>query len=179
MRITVPTMSETSSTSLTLAVETARAAARTAAHIAGLILIEADGGGGSIHTPRRGEGPAESWCIVFSTHFKAYLLADWHGERAHVELTGITPAAYEQMRTWAEDRDACYHDEDCECLDDPWPTLDFLTQSDGEECRIDYRDDREDQRGTARTAFGRINVTLYEELVCVVDTLIRIARAAA
>ncbi|MFE2529907.1 hypothetical protein ACFXEL_37415 [Streptomyces sp. NPDC059382] len=171
-------MPKASAASLQMAVEAAQAAAKAAAHTAGLILIEANGGRGHIqdgYLEQRGD----SWCVVSSMPFTAHLLADSHGDRAHIELTRITPATYEQMRTWAEDRNACHHDQNCECLADPWPTLDFLTRSDGEECRIDYRDDREDVRGTARLTFGHVTITLYEEPVTVVDTLIRIAHAAA
>ncbi|WP_432140141.1 hypothetical protein [Streptomyces sp. bgisy154] len=172
------TMSEASSTSLRMAVEAARTAAKAAAHTAALILIEADGGQGRIHRAWRGEGPADAWCVVTSANFTAHLLSESHGDRAHVTLTGITPAAYEQMRTWAEDRDDCRHDYGCVCLDDPWPTLAFLSES-AEECRIDYRRADEDERGSARLAFNRITVTLFDEPVTVVDTLLRIARAAA
>lgn len=170
------TMSETSSTSLRMAVEAARAAAKAAAHTAALILIEADGGGGSTHRAWSGEGGPDAWCVVTSANFTAHLLSESHGDRAHVTLTGITPAAYEQMRTWAEDRDDCHHDHGCICLTDPWPTPAFLSKS-TEEHRIDYRADFEDERGSARLTFNRITVTLFDEPVTVVDTLLRIARS--
>nr|WP_233109134.1 hypothetical protein [Streptomyces sp. 14R-10] len=171
------TMPEPSSISLRMAVEAARAAAKAAAHTAGLILIEAAGGRGSILEGSH-EQHGDTWCEVRSTHFTAHILSESHGDRAHVTLTGITPAAYEQMRTWAEDRDDCHHDYGCDCLTDPWPTLPFLSETTGER-RIDYRRADEDQRGSARLALGRITVTLNYEPVTVVDTLLRIARAAA
>ncbi|MFF1738088.1 hypothetical protein [Streptomyces sp. NPDC058247] len=169
------TMSEASSTSLRMAVEAACAAAKAAAHTAALILIEADGGRGSIHDGSH-EQHGDTWCVVRSAHFTAHILSESHGDRAHVTLTGITPAAYEQMRTWAEDRDDCRHDHGCVCLDDPWPTLAVLSET-TEECRIDYRRADGDERGSARLAFNRITVTLFCEPVTVVDTLLRIARS--
>ncbi len=171
-------MPEAGSTALRAAVEAARAAAKAAAHTAALILIEADGGSGTIHRAWRGEGPAESWFLVTSGNFTAHLLEDSFGDRVHVTLRNVTPAAYEQMRTWAEGRDGCHHDHGCVCLDDPWPTLASLSAS-TEECRIDYRRLDEDERGSASLAFNRITVTLFDEPVTVVDTLLRIARAAA
>ncbi|MGA5643375.1 hypothetical protein ACPCTN_32115 [Streptomyces cinereoruber] len=171
------TMPEVSSTSLRMAVEAARAAAKAAAHTAALILIEADGGQGHIRDGYL-ERHGDVWCVASSVRFTAYLHADSHGDRAHVELTA-TPNAYEQMRTWAEDQDGCRHDHGCVCLPDPWPTLADLARS-AEEHRIDYRANFEvDQRGTARLAFKRVTVTLFDEPVTVVDTLLRIARSAA
>ncbi|MFE9406782.1 hypothetical protein ACFYNY_34305 [Streptomyces sp. NPDC006530] len=171
------TMSEASSTSLRMAVQAARAAAKAAAHTAALILIEADGGRGSVHDGSY-EQHGDTWCVVRSPHLTAHILSESHGDRAHVTLTGITPAAYEQMRTWAEGCDECHHDYDCVCLDDPWPTLALLSET-ADACRIDYRRADEDERGTARMAFNRITVDLFDEPVTVVDTLLRISRAAA
>ncbi|MBB6439376.1 hypothetical protein [Streptomyces candidus] len=170
-------MSEASSTSLRMAVEAARAAAKAAAHTAALILIEADGGRGSIHNGSH-EQHGDTWCVVRSAHFTAHILSESHGDRAHVSLDGITPAAYERMRAWAEDRDFCRHDHNCECLTAPWPTFALLAQGD-EEHRIDYRADYEYERGSASLAFNRVTVTLFDEPVTVVDTLLRIARATA
>ncbi|MER6256244.1 hypothetical protein ABT224_33335 [Streptomyces sp. NPDC001584] len=176
---TTPTMSEASSTSLRMAVEAARAAVKAAAHTAALILIEANGGRGSIlRDVRRREGEPDASCVVVTDRLTVHFLADAHGDRVQFQLTGITPAAYERMRTWAEGVDDCRHDHNCECLKDPWPTLDFITRN-GAESRIDYRADYEDERGTASIAFGRVTITLFDEPVTVADTLLRIAHSTA
>ncbi|WP_124286691.1 hypothetical protein [Streptomyces sp. ADI92-24] len=168
-------MSEASSTSLLMAVEAAYAASKAAAHTAALILIEADGGRGNIHRAQRGEGPADAWCVVTSANFTAHILSESHGDRAHVTLS-VAPAVYEQMRIWSEARDDCRHDHGCICRTDPWPTRASLSKS-TEERRINYRADF-GERGRVRLTFDRVTVTLYDEPVTVVDTLLRIARSA-
>ncbi|MFH8642099.1 hypothetical protein [Streptomyces goshikiensis] len=171
------TMPEASSISLHMAVEAARAAAKAAARTAALTLIEADGGRGHV---REGsyQQHGDTWCVATSQRFTAHILSESLGDRAHVTMTGITPKTYEQMRTWAENRDACRHDLNCECLTDPWPTLNFLSQN-AEEHRIDYRADYEDARGYVSLASDRIDITLFCESVTVVDTLLRIARSTS
>lgn len=171
------TMSRSSSNILFAAVEAARAAAKAAAHTAALILIEADGGRGSVHDGTH-EYHGDTWCVVRSNHLTAYILSESLGDRAYATLTGITPAAYEEMRAWAEERDECRHDYGCDCLDTPWPTLATLTET-AEECRIEHRLSEEDERGSARLASNRVTLTLFDEPVTVVDTLLRISRAAA
>ncbi|MFD4320562.1 hypothetical protein [Streptomyces sp. NPDC058548] len=171
------TMPEASSTTLRMAVEAARNAAKAAAHTAAIILIEANGGQGRISHAWRGEDPIDSWCVVTSEKLTVHFFADSYGDRVHLKLTGITPAAYEQMRTWAEDRDDCNHDHNCACKSDPWPTLAYLTRQ-GER-RIDYRDGDGGERGHAALTFKRVTLTLFDEPVTLVDTLLRIARSAA
>ncbi|MGW7365425.1 hypothetical protein ACWGI8_18775 [Streptomyces sp. NPDC054841] len=170
------TMSEAASTSLRVASEAARAACMAAAHTAALILLQADGDRGSIHRAWRGEGP-DAWCRVTSPMFTAHVLSTSHGDRAHVTLLGLTPAAYEKIRAWAEDRDDCRHDDVCECLDEPWPTLAELREQEQEEHEIAFRVVTDDTRGSASLAFSRVTVTLTDEPVTVVDTLIRMARS--
>ncbi|WP_327258255.1 hypothetical protein [Streptomyces sp. NBC_01244] len=168
------TMSEASATTLRMAVESAKAAAAATAHTAAMIMIEAGGGQGSIHCAWRGEGP-DALCLITATSFSGHVIAGSHGDRVQITLPGLTPAAYEQMRTWSQDRNECHHEHDCDCLTDPWPTLATLS-GDDEEHDIDYRDDPEYARGSARLAFGRVTVKLDDEPVTVADTLIRISR---
>ncbi|MFD4588319.1 hypothetical protein [Streptomyces sp. NPDC058434] len=170
------TMPEAAATSFRVAREAAHAACRATAHTAALILLHADKDRGSIHQAWRGEGP-DAWCRITSPTFTAHVLSSSLGDRVHIKLTGLTPAAYDKIRAWAEDHDDCRHDYACECLAQPWPTLAELREHEREELGIAFRADADDSRGSASVAFSRLTVTLTDEPVTVADALIRIARS--
>ncbi|WP_159057277.1 hypothetical protein [Streptomyces scabiei] len=76
------------------------------------------------------------------------------GDRAALDIH-VSPAAYERIRAHLQDE--CFHDDVCDCEQDPWPALATLPRD--EEVAI-LTLDAED-RGTAkRSPFGRGDVAL-------------------
>ncbi|MFH0246383.1 hypothetical protein ACGRHY_29080 [Streptomyces sp. HK10] len=163
---------EALATSLHAAVQAARAAASASAHIAASAFVAATDGEGTLHRAWRGEGP-DSWCWVNAPGLQAHLLEDAPGTHAQIRFTGLNRQAYESIRARCLDSDTCPHDDACDCLDTPWAAWTELeTGCDASE--ITYRDGEE--RGFARTSFGRAEVTLYEEPVDLAYELIRLTR---
>ncbi|MEU5430804.1 hypothetical protein AB0H73_35100 [Streptomyces olivoreticuli] len=167
-------MPANTATALSMAVQAARAASQAAAHTAATLLAEATGTSGTIHRTWRGEGP-DAWCKVTASGLRADILRSSHGDRAHCELTAITPEGYERIRAWAQDLNECPHDGMCDCVESPWPTLAELLE-DGGELEIVYRDD--DERGLAKAAFNRICLTFFDEPVANLAHMIALSRSA-
>lgn len=175
MSISAPVrMPANTAAALSMAVQAAHVASQAAAHSAAALLVEATGTSGTIHRAWRGEGP-EAWCRVTATNLYVNILRSSHGDRAHCELTAITHEGYERIRAWAQDRNGCPHDEACDCVESPWPTLAELLD-DGGEMEIVYRND--DERGFAKAAFNRISLTLFDEPVTTLAHMITLSRSA-
>ncbi|WP_434593347.1 hypothetical protein [Streptomyces sp. A5-4] len=166
--------SDAMATTFRAARDGARTAAKAAAHVACLYLIEANGGHGTIHETRKGEGP-DSWCQMTAPGVNARIRAESFGDRAHVTFRGLDEATYERLRAGAEARNACYHDENCECDDAPWPGLSELTLPGTSE--VGFRNC--DVRGqvTRGASSSRLDLTLDDEPVSEVAALIRLVRA--
>lgn len=166
-------MNASSSSAWQLAVDAARSASRAAAYAGATLLAEAVGVEGTVHVPER---PSGSWCRLTAGPLTADFLATSHGDRARMTLTQVTPEGYERVRAWVTERETCRHGEDCEiCHDDPWPSYEELTSEDGD---FDIVHLDENERGTARAAFGRVTLTLDDEPVTTLAKIIRFARAA-
>jgi hypothetical protein len=163
----------TSVTALHMAVEAAKSASRAAAFAAAAVLAQAVGTEGTIHLPEAHSG---TWCRLTAGPLTADILSTSHGDRARMKLIQVTPEAYERVRTWVTEREACRHDEDCLCHDDPWPSYVELTTQDAD-FAIVHRDDRE--RGTAHAAFGSVTLTLDDEQVTTLDKIIRLTATPA
>ncbi|MFD4315028.1 hypothetical protein [Streptomyces sp. NPDC058548] len=146
----------------------ARAAANTAAHVAGLYLIEANGGRGAIRETWRGEGPVDAWCQMAAPGVNVYLLADAFGDRAHVTLRVLAPAEYERIRAWFTERDECPHDEECDCCREAWPILAGLAG--GAEQDVMARDG--ELRGWVHEDASTITLALMDEPVELVADLL-------
>ncbi|WP_228980196.1 hypothetical protein [Streptomyces sp. DH12] len=166
--------SDAMATAFRAARDSARSAAKAAAHVACLYLIEANGGRGSIHETWRGDGP-QFWCKMAAPGIDAHILTQSFGDRAHVVFRCLTDIEYERIRAEAEDRNACYHDEECDCDDTPWPTLAELAEPGTSE--VGFRNC--DLRGHVTRAAGssKLDLTLDDEPVSEVAALIRLARA--
>ncbi|MEU6331598.1 hypothetical protein ABZ851_30605 [Streptomyces sp. NPDC047049] len=158
--------------SLNLAVEAARAAASAAAHVAASAFVTATDGEGTIHPTTYGESP-DAWCMVSAPNLQAHLLRDIPGGIAQVRFTGLPQQAYEAIRAHCLASDECPHDESCDCLGNPWMSWTELE-------KVAYDPDimhkSGEERGHAGIAFGRAEVTLYEEPVALVYELIRLTR---
>lgn len=166
--------SDAMATTFRAARDSARSAAKAAAHVACLYLIEANGGRGGIHETWRGEGP-DSWCQMAAPGITAHILAESFGDRARVVFRALTEAEYERIKAGAEDRNACYHDEECECDDAPWPALGELAEPGTSE--VGFRNC--ELRGQVTRAAGSptLDLTLDDEPVGEVAALIRLLRA--
>ncbi|MEW2434251.1 hypothetical protein AB0952_08720 [Streptomyces caniferus] len=159
--------------SLNAAVEAARAAASAAAHVAASAFVAATDGAGTVHPTTHDERP-DAWCMVNAPNLQVHLLRDTPGGVAQVRFTGLTQQAYEAIRAHCLASDECAHDEPCDCLNNPWmPWAKLETVSDD----ADVMHKSGEERGYASVAFGRGDVTLYEEPVALVYELIRLARA--
>ncbi|MFD9040907.1 hypothetical protein [Streptomyces bottropensis] len=153
-------------------VDAAWAASAAAAQVAATVLIQAADGRGSIQQAWRGEGP-DAWCMVAAYGFRAHLLKTGHGDRAQIAFTSLSAEAYERVRDRILALEECPHDLECECVDEPWPSVAAL-ESGAEE--IVTRED--DERGFAQLAHGRIALTLWDESVWRLCELIQLARTA-
>lgn len=151
--------------------DSVRAAASAAAHVAALYLIEANGGQGGIHKAWKGEG-ADGWCRMAAPGLTVTLLADSLGDRAHMDYPNLTPAEYDRIRAWFDERDDCPHDEECDCHEEPWPTPARL--ADGEDLDISFLDGNE--RGYAHRSASGVRLTLLDEPVELVAALLRTLR---
>ncbi|MFJ7592508.1 hypothetical protein ACIQZO_35085 [Streptomyces sp. NPDC097617] len=165
--------SDSMATTFRAARDSARTAAKAAAHVASLYLIEANGGRGAIHETWKGEGP-ESWCQMAAPGITAHILAKSFGDRARVVFRALTDAEYERIRVVAEDRNSCYHDEDCECDDTPWPPLGELAKPGVSE--VGFRDGGLRGRVTRAAGSSTLELALDDEPVSEVATLIRLVR---
>nr|WP_258404942.1 hypothetical protein [Streptomyces sp. FR1] len=154
-------------------IEAARAASAAAAQVAASLLIHAAGGRGSVHQAWRGEGP-DAWCKVAAYGFTAHLLKVGHGDRAQVTFNQLTAEEYERVRIRVLELNECSHDLECECTEEPWPSVDSL-RAQAEELEIVTRED--DERGFARLSFNRITLTLWDEPVWLLFELIKLARS--
>ncbi|MFJ8676814.1 hypothetical protein [Streptomyces sp. NPDC093589] len=158
--------------SINVAVEAARAAASAAAHVAASAFVAATDGAGTLHPTTYGESP-DAWCMVNAPGLQVHLLRDAVGGIAQVHFTSLTRQAYEAIRARCLASDECPHDESCDCLTDPWMPWSQLE-------KVSYDPDlmhtSGEERGHAGVAFGRAQVTLYEEPVALVYELIRLAR---
>ncbi|GGX46379.1 hypothetical protein [Streptomyces noursei] len=172
MTSTRSSLPDTLANSIDAAVQAARAAASAAAHVAASAFVAATDGEGSIRKTWRGEG-LDAWCLVNGPGLVVHLLRDLPGTHARIRLAGLPQQAYDRIRVRCLDSDECPHDEACECLDNPWPTWAEL-QTNPDDSEIACLDGEE--RGFARFAFGRAEVTLHEEPAALVYELIRLAR---
>ncbi|MEV7885202.1 hypothetical protein ACWD3I_25240 [Streptomyces sp. NPDC002817] len=154
-------------------IDAARAASAAAAQVSATVLIRAADGRGSIHQAWPGEGP-DAWCQVASRDFRAHLLKSGHGDRAQIAFVSLTTDAYERVRDRVLELEECPHDLECECVDEPWPSVDDL-RSRPEVLEIVTRDD--DERGVARLSSGRIDLTLWDESVRLLFGLIQLTRS--
>ncbi|MFD3609018.1 hypothetical protein ACFWXA_13255 [Streptomyces atroolivaceus] len=165
--------SDAMATTFRAARDGARAAAKAAAHVACLYLIEANGGRGTIHETWRGEGP-DSWCKMAAPGIDAHILTESLGDRARVVFRCLTDAEYERIRAGAEDRNACHHDEECDCDDAPWPALAELVVPGTSE--VGFRDGEVRGQVTRGASSSTLDLTLDDEPVGEVAALIRLAR---
>ncbi|MFB8347963.1 hypothetical protein [Streptomyces niveus] len=165
--------SDTMATAFRAARDSARSAAKAAAHVACLYLIEANGGRGSIHDTWRGEGP-DSWCKMAAPGIDAHIQTESFGDRARVVFRCLDEAAYERIRAGAEDRDACHHDENCECDGAPWPALGELAAPGTSE--VGFRNGEVRGLVTRGSSSSTLDLTLDDEPVSEVAALIRLAR---
>ena len=131
-----------------------------AAQVGASALIQAADGAGTIHRAWRGEGP-DSWCLVTAPGFKAHLLESGHGDRAEVAFIQLTAETYERLRDRVLEDDECPHDLECECMDEPWPSVAKLRSS-ADDFEIVSRSDN---RGFAGLAFNRVSLTLWDEAI--------------
>ncbi|MFD6935252.1 hypothetical protein ACFWAP_03720 [Streptomyces goshikiensis] len=149
-----------------------RATASSAAHVAALYLIEANGGSGTVRKSWKGEGP-DAWCEMAAPGFTAYLLDDSFGDRAHLAFYPLNEASYEELSGWFQGRTDCPHDEECQCHPQPWPAVASL--ADGGEHDICFLDG--ELRGTAYWKGESIVLDLFEEHVEEAAELLRALRA--
>lgn len=173
-RASVPDRMKANSVSaLQMAVDAARAASRSAAYSAATVLAQAMGTEGTIHSP---EAHLGVWCRLTAGRLTADILSTSHGDRARMRLIRVTPEAYERVRTWVHDQEACAHGEDCEaCHDEPWPSYEELN-AEASDFAIVHPDDRD--RGTAHAAFGRVSFTLDDEPVTKLAKIISLTVAS-
>lgn len=156
-------------------VQAARSSAAAAAQVGASALIQAADGAGTIHRAWRGEGP-DSWCLVTAPGFKAHLLESGHGDRAEVAFIQLTTETYERLRDRVLEDDECPHDLECECMDEPWPSVAKLRSS-ADDFEIVSRSN--EYRGFAGLAFNRVSLTLWDEAIPLVYELVRLSRTTA
>ncbi|MFI8932416.1 hypothetical protein ACIG3E_32730 [Streptomyces sp. NPDC053474] len=171
--ITTPyTMPDSLLHALSAAVAAARAAASSAAYAGAAAFVAATDGEGTVRPASH--KALDAWCTVTAPGLRARLLKDAPEAHAELRFTSLTRQAYEALRARCLESDACPCAEACQCLDHPWRPWDDLDRGPAA-CEISYRNGTE--RGFARLALGRAEVTLYEEPVTLAYELIRTARA--
>ncbi|WP_327359576.1 hypothetical protein [Streptomyces sp. NBC_01304] len=142
----------------------ARETARTVA-----LAVLADACDGDVRQYLRSPGALNS--RVTSRFGTVRIVPESDGDRAQSDIT-VSPAAYERISEHLLEE--CFHDEECTCLEDPWPAVQDLPR----DTEIKLLDIGGTVRGTAtRSPFGRGDVALVLNNQSVIETaeILRIA----
>jgi hypothetical protein len=146
------------------AIDAARTVAlATMADAAGGHLRQYNGIPGALHT------------VMTSGLGTARIVPDSQGNRATLDIR-VSPAAYEQIRERLQEE--CFHDDACDCEQDPWPALESLARDE----QMEILNLAGDGLGTAtRSPFGRgdVHLKLDDESVFKAAEVLSIAVALA